>query len=147
MGAPPGTNYKVAAWDSDAVSMSEVREGLRYTREHEWAKAEGENCRVGITDHAQGEMTEIVYAEVPEVGRKVKKGEPLGAVESVKTVADVYAPVSGEVVEANKAVEANTQLINENPYDGGWIAVIRMSDPAELDDLMDASRYREFLGE
>jgi glycine cleavage system H protein len=127
--------------------MSEVREGLRYTSEHEWAKVEGENCRVGITDHAQEEMTEIVYSEVPVVGKTVRKGEPLGAVESVKTVADVYAPVSGQVVETNKEVEENPQLVNDSPYEKGWFALIRMTDQAELEDLMDADQYREFLGE
>lgn len=125
--------------------MSEIREGLRYTREHEWLKVEGENARVGITAHAQNELTDIVFVEVPEVGRKVRKGETIGAVESVKTVADVYSPVSGEVVEANSELEDAPQLINESPYERGWMAVIRMSDPDEVDDLMDASEYEAYL--
>jgi len=125
--------------------MSEIREGLRYTREHEWLKVEGENARVGITAHAQNELTDIVFVEVPEVGRKVRKGETIGAVESVKTVADVYSPVSGEVVEANSELEDAPQMINESPYERGWMAVIRMSDPDEVDDLMDASEYEAYL--
>lgn len=126
--------------------MSEIREGLRYTREHEWLKIEGENARIGITDHAQNELTDIVYVEVPEVGKKVRKGDVIGAVESVKTVADVYSPVSGEVVEANSGLEDLPQSINESPYDKGWIAVVRMSDPDEAGDLMDASEYEELVG-
>lgn len=127
--------------------MSDVKEGLRYTKEHEWVKIEGENGRVGITDHAQDELTDIVFVEVPEVGRRVKRGDAIGAVESVKTVADVYSPVSGEIIEANSDLEDSPQLVNESPYEKGWIALIRMDDPAEVEKLMDAGEYKQLLGE
>lgn len=127
--------------------MSEIREELLYTEEHEWVRVEGDRCRVGITDHAQNELTDIVYAEVPELGRKVRKGEPIGAVESIKTVAEVYAPVSGEIVESNSALEESPQLVNESPYELGWFAVIKIEDPSELDSLMSADRYRSYIGE
>lgn len=127
--------------------MSEIREDLLYTEDHEWVRVEGDRCRVGITDHAQNELTDIVYAEVPELGRKVRKGEPIGAVESIKTVAEVYAPVSGEIVESNSALEESPQLVNESPYELGWFAVIKIEDPSELDSLMSADRYRSYIGE
>lgn len=127
--------------------MSEIREELLYTEEHEWVRVEGDRCRVGITDHAQNELTDIVYAEVPELGRKVRKGEPIGAVESIKTVAEVYAPVSGEIVESNSALGESPQLVNESPYELGWFAVIKIEDPSELDSLMSADRYRSYIGE
>lgn len=141
------TNYKEILSDSSGVCMSEIREGLLYTEEHEWAKVEGDRCRIGITDHAQNELTEVVYAEVPELGRKVRKGEPIGAVESVKTIAEVYAPVSGEIVESNSDLEESPQLVNESPYELGWFAVIKMEDQSELDSLMSADRYRSYIGE
>lgn len=127
--------------------MSEVRDGLLYSEEHEWIKVEGDSGRVGITDHAQKEMNDILYAEVPEVGRKVKKGEAIGAIESVKTVADVYSPVSGEVVEVNSELEDSPQLVNESPYDKGWFAIIKIEDEDELGELMDAEDYIDFIGE
>lgn len=127
--------------------MSEIREDLLYTEDHEWVRVEGDRCRVGITDHAQNELTDIVYAEVPELGRKVRKGEPIGAVESIKTVAEVYAPVSGEIVESNSALEESPQLVNESPYELGWFAVIKMENPSELNSLMSADRYRSYIGE
>lgn len=127
--------------------MSGAIEGLLYSEEHEWIKVEGEHGRIGITDHAQKEMNNILYAELPEVGRKVLRGESIGAVESVKTVADVYTPVSGEIVEVNTKLEDSPQLINESPYGEGWIAVIRIGDASELQDLMDADGYLEFIGD
>lgn len=122
---------------------SEVKDGLRYTEGDEWVKVEGDNARVGITDHAQHQLTEIVYVELPKVGKKVEQGDVLGQVESVKTVAAVYAPVSGEVVEVNSALEDATQLVNESPYEGGWFAVIRMDDPSAPERLLDAAAYRK----
>ncbi len=127
--------------------MSQVPDGLHYTKEHEWLKVEGGNARVGITDHAQHELTEIVYVELPKVGKKVKKGEPLGVVESVKTVSDIYSPVTGEVVEANKPLEDSPQWINESPYDKGWLAVVKMADPGEMKDLLDSNSYKRFIEE
>ncbi len=127
--------------------MSQVPDGLRYTKEHEWVRVEGGNARVGITDHAQHELTEIVFAELPKVGKKVKKGDPLGVVESVKTVSDIYSPVSGEVAEANHQLEDLPQLINESPYEKGWIALVKLSDPGEFDGLMDATAYKRLIEE
>ena len=125
--------------------MSEVRGGLRYTEDHEWVEVDGENGRIGVTDHVQTELGDILYAEVPEVGRKVKKGEVIGAVESMKTVADVYSPVTGEIVKVNPELEDSPQFINEGPYDQGWFTIIRIEDDSELEALMDADAYREFL--
>jgi glycine cleavage system H protein len=127
--------------------MSQVPDGLRYTKEHEWVKVEGANGRVGITDHAQSELTEIVYVELPKVGKKVKKGEQLGVVESVKTVSDIYSPLSGEVVEANSALEDSPQLLNESPYEKGWFAVVKLADPTEVGKLLDAAAYKKISEE
>lgn len=127
--------------------ISQVPDGLRYTKEHEWVKQEGENGRIGITDHAQDELTEIVFVELPKIGKKVKKGDALGVVESVKTVSDIYSPVSGEVVDANKALEDSPQLINQSPYDKGWFALIKLAEPSEVSSLMDSSSYKKATGD
>jgi len=123
--------------------ISQVPDGLRYSKEHEWVKQEGENGRIGITDHAQDELTEIVFVELPKIGKKVKKGDALGVVESVKTVSDIYSPVSGEVIDANKALEDSPQLINQSPYDKGWFALIKLAETSELSGLMDAASYKK----
>ncbi len=125
--------------------MSQVPDGLRYTKEHEWIKKEEANGRIGITDHAQDELTEIVFVELPKIGKKVTKGDALGVVESVKTVSDIYSPVSGEVIDANKALEDNPQLINQSPYEKGWFALIKLSEPSEIGGLMDAASYRKAI--
>ena len=127
--------------------MSQVPESLRYTKEHEWVKREGADGRIGISDHAQNELTEIVFVELPKIGRKVKKGDALGVVESVKTVSDIYSPVSGEVIDANKVLEDNPQFINQSPYDKGWFALIKLTDPSEIDGMMDASSYKKATGD
>ncbi len=124
-----------------------VKEGLRYTVEHEWVKMEDGNARVGITDHAQNQLTEIVFIELPQKGKHYQRGEVLGQLESVKTVAAVYAPVSGEVTEVNSVLEEQTQLINESPYDEGWLAVMKMDDPSAEGHLLDESGYRKVIGE
>ncbi len=118
---------------------------FRYTKEHEWAKAEGGRARVGITDHAQSELGDIVYVELPAVGRTVKQGESFATVESVKAVSDVYTPVSGEVVEVNRQLESQPELLNKSPHDQGWLALIEMADPRELEELMTAEEYERFL--
>lgn len=127
--------------------MSQVPDGLRYTKEHEWVKREGAEGRIGITDHAQNELTDIVFVELPKVGRKVKKGDSLGVVESVKTVSDIYSPVSGEIIDVNKALEDNPQFINQSPYDKGWFALIKLAEPSEIDGLMDATSYKKATGD
>ncbi|HUT27481.1 MAG TPA: glycine cleavage system protein GcvH [Methanomassiliicoccales archaeon] len=127
--------------------MSEVPEGLHYTKDHEWTKVEGDVATVGITDHAQEELTEFVYVQLPKKGVQVKKGDVLAIVESVKNTADVYAPVSGEVVDVNAPVDDDPALINGSPYENGWLAKIKMSDPSEPGKLMDAAAYRQHIGE
>ena len=123
-----------------------IPQELKYTKDHEWVKQEGGNIRVGITHHAQKELGDIVFVELPEVGRKVKKGELVATVESVKAVGEVYAPASGEVVEVNTSLEASPELVNKNPYGEGWIFVLKVADPAELGDLLDAAGYEALVG-
>ncbi len=119
----------------------------RYTKDHEWVKVEGDRARVGITDHAQHELGDVVFVELPSVGTDVKKGDNLGTVESVKAVGDVYAPVSGKVVEVNGALEGSPDTINRSPHEEGWIALIELADPAELDSLLTASDYEKYIAE
>lgn len=120
-----------------------VVEGLRYSKEHEWVKAEGNVAHIGITDFAQHSLGEIVYVELPEKGAKLNAGDVLSAVDSVKAASDVYTPVSGKVVEVNEALGDAPEKINSDPY-GSWIAAIELSDESELDTLMDAGSYEEF---
>jgi len=127
--------------------MAEVREGLRYTRTHEWVRVEGDVAVVGVTDFAQSELGDITYLELPEPGTVVKQGESMGVIESVKAAADIYAPVSGEVVEVNRSVVDSPELVNKSPYDEAWLAKIRLSAAEELERLMDAAAYRQFLTE
>lgn len=117
----------------------------KYTKEHEWAKADGGDAAMGITDHAQELLTDVVYVELPKVGRKVKQMEPIAVVESVKSVSDIFAPVSGEVVEVNQALEATPELVNKDAFGEGWIARIRLENPSELEGLMSAEQYEEFI--
>jgi glycine cleavage system H protein len=127
--------------------MSIVLPDLKYTKDHEWVKVEGKLARIGITDHAQTELTEIVFVELPGAGKEVKAGEVLGNVESVKTVSEVFSPVSGEVKEANGKLVDSPELLNKDPYGQGWIALIEMSNPSELSALMSAEDYKKLLGE
>ena len=115
-----------------------------YTEEHEWIRADGDSATVGITDFAQGQLGDIVFVEVPEAGRQVSKGGEAAVVESVKAASDVYAPVSGEVVEANSALDADPSLVNNDPQGEGWFFKLRLSDPSELDGLMDEAAYQAF---
>ena len=127
--------------------MTNIPEGLRYTKDHEWAKLEGKRVRVGITDHAQTELTDVVYVELPPVGKVVKQGEPIGTVESVKAVSEIFAPVAGKVVEANKTLADQPELVNKDPYGAGWMAVLEVADPKSVAPLMDAAAYRQHIGE
>lgn len=120
-----------------------VPEELFYTKDHEWARIEGDVAYVGITDFAQGELGDIVYLDVPTVGEMLKAGEKFGDIEAVKTVAEAYMPVSGEVVEFNEALESAPELVNASPYDEGWIIKIKFSDPSEFDTLLKAEEYKE----
>jgi len=127
--------------------MSNVLPDLKYTKDHEWVKVEENLARIGITDHAQSELTEIVFVELPASEKDVKAGEVLGNVESVKTVSEVFSPVSGVVKEANGKLVDSPELLNKDPYGAGWIATIEMSDPSELNALMNVDAYKKLLGE
>lgn len=127
--------------------MSVVLPDLKYTKDHEWVRVEDNIARIGITDHAQTELTEIVFVELPGVGKDVKVGDVLGNVESVKTVSEVFSPVSGSVKEANGKLVDSPELLNKDPYGLGWVAVVEMSDPKELSALMSADEYKRLLGE
>ena len=122
--------------------MSNVPADLKYTKSHEWVRVSGGVATVGITDHAQHELTDVVFVELPEVGRKAKAGEACAVVESVKTASDIYSPVSGEIVEINKTVTDNPALVNTEPYVGGWFYKIKLSNPAELDSLFTPDKYK-----
>ena len=120
-----------------------VPDDLRYTESHEWIKHEGHNVRVGITDHAQSELTDVVYVELPNMDRQANAREAIAVVESVKAASDIYAPVKGTVVEVNKALEADPGLINREPYGQGWIFVLRLDNADDLKQLKDAEAYKK----
>lgn len=122
----------------------EYPEDVKYTKEHEWARQEGDRVRIGVTDFAQDALGDVVYVDIPEVGTEVRAGEPFGEVESTKSVSDVYAPVTGAVVERNPLLADSPELVNEDPYGRGWMVVVEIRDPAQLNGLMEASAYREF---
>ncbi|HYK62445.1 MAG TPA: glycine cleavage system protein GcvH [Bryobacteraceae bacterium] len=121
-------------------------ENYRYTKEHEWVRLEGDIATVGITDHAQKELGDIVYVDLPKPGIIVEQGKAMGSVESVKAVSEIYSPVSGEVVEANEALAAAPEKLNQNPHGEAWLVKIRVSRPAEVDALLSAADYRSFIG-
>jgi glycine cleavage system H protein len=116
-----------------------------FTKEHEWVRVEGDTATVGISDHAQEQLGDIVFAEVPEAGRRVSKGQEAAVVESVKAASDVYAPVSGEVTEGNQAVADDPSLVNSDPEGQGWFFKLKLDNPSELDGLMDEGAYREWI--
>ena len=118
----------------------------KYTKEHEWVRLEGDVAVVGITDYAQGELGDVVFVELPEVGRRLTQGQTFGVVESVKAASDLYAPVSGEVIEVNAQLPDAPDLVNKEPFGGGWMIKVRPSDTAELNSLMDAPAYEAHLG-
>ena len=123
-----------------------VPDDLLYTETHEWIRRESENVRVGITDHAQSELTDVVYVELPKMDRQVNAREATAVVESVKAASDIYAPVKGTVVEVNKALEADPGLLNREPFGEGWIFVLKIDDPDDLKQLKDAAAYRQQIG-
>jgi glycine cleavage system H protein len=126
--------------------MSDIPSDLKYAKSHEWVRVTGEAATVGITDHAQHELTDIVFVELPAQGRQVKAGEACAVVESVKTASDIYSPVSGEIVEANKAVVDDPALVNKEPHAGGWLFKIKLSNPAELNALLPPEAYKAQIG-
>ena len=126
--------------------MNNVPVDLKYAKSHEWARLSGDVATVGITDHAQHELTDVVFVELPEIGRKLKAGDACAVVESVKTASDIYSPVSGEVVEVNKAVVNNPALVNSEPFAGGWFYKIKLSDAAEPATLLGPQQYLSQIG-
>jgi len=119
----------------------------RYTKEHEWIDAQGGTAKIGITDYAQHELGDVVFVELPAAGKKVEQGKTFGSVESVKAVSDIYAPVSGEVVEANGELQSKPETINNDPHGAGWLIKIKLANPADVNALMDAAAYEKFISE
>jgi glycine cleavage system H protein len=126
--------------------MSDIPSDLKYAKSHEWVRVNGDTATVGITDHAQQELTDIVFVELPAVGRKLKAGEPCAVVESVKTASDIYAPVSGEITEVNRAVADTPALVNTEPHAGGWLFKLKLSNLAELSALLSPEAYQKQIG-
>ena len=126
--------------------MANVPKDLKYAKSHEWVRVAGTMATVGITDHAQHELTDVVFVELPEVGRKIKAGDACAVVESVKTANDIYSPVSGEVAEVNPAVVADPALVNSEPYEDGWFYKIQLSNAAELNALLGPEQYQAQIG-
>ena len=126
--------------------MANVPADLKYAKSHEWVRVEGGEATVGITDHAQHELTDVVFVELPQVGKKIKAGESCAVVESVKTASDIYSPLSGEVIATNQAVVDNPSLVNSEPYTGGWFYRIKLANPAEAQALLSAESYRAQIG-
>ena len=125
----------------------EAPPGLKYSKEHEWVATEDEVATIGITDHAQEQLGEIVFIELPAVWDKISKDDPFGVIESVKAVSDIYAPVSGTVVAINEALPESPETVNEDPYGDGWLIKIKVSDESDLEDLMDSGEYEEMIAE
>ena len=127
--------------------MTNVPSDLRYAKSHEWVRVSGDAATVGITDHAQHELTDVVFVELPAVGAQVKAGEACAVVESVKTASDIYSPVSGQIVEVNQAAVDNPALVNNDPYGSGWFYKIRLSNPAEVNNLLSPEAYTAQIGQ
>ena len=126
--------------------MLNIPSDLKYAKSHEWVKVSGTEATVGITDHAQHELTDIVFVDLPAVGKKLKAGESSAVVESVKTASDIYAPVSGEIKEINQAIADDPSLVNREPYSGGWFYKLTLSDPSELQELLQPDQYQSQIG-
>jgi glycine cleavage system H protein len=122
-----------------------IPEGLKYTKDHEWVKIEGDVATIGITDFAQGELGDIVYVEVETEGETLDAEETFGTVEAVKTVSDLFMPLSGEVIEFNESLESEPEVVNSDPYGEGWMIKVKMSDPAQADNLLDAAAYKDLV--
>ncbi|BGE82969.1 glycine cleavage system protein H [Staphylococcus petrasii] len=120
---------------------------LKYSKEHEWVKVEGNTVTIGITEYAQGELGDIVFVELPDVDDEINEGDTFGSVESVKTVSELYAPVSGKIVETNEELEDSPEFVNESPYEKAWMVKVELSDESQLDELLSADQYSEMIGE
>ena len=123
--------------------MANFPSDLKYAKTHEWLKLDGDIATLGITDFAQGELSDIVYVEITALGKTIKRDEPIGTIEAVKAVSDLYSPVSGQVTEANEALKDSPATVNKDPYGGGWMAKIKITDPSELKNLLDSAAYAE----
>ncbi|HQT90987.1 MAG TPA: glycine cleavage system protein GcvH [Candidatus Kryptobacter bacterium] len=124
----------------------EFPSNLKYTKDHEWLRVEGNTGVVGITEYAQGELGDVVFVELPAVGTKLQQGKQFGTIEAVKTVSDLFAPVSGEIVEINEALKDSPEVVNKEPYGGGWMVKVKIADAAELSSLLDPAKYGEMVG-
>ena len=122
-----------------------IPQSLKYTKEHEWVREDGDTVTVGITDHAQGELGDIIFVEFPEIGQKIQRDEPFGTIEAVKTVADLFAPISGTVTEINETLDDSPESVNQDPYGDGWMVKVSVSEPGELANLMSAVQYQEMI--
>ena len=122
-----------------------IPQSLKYTKEHEWVREDGDTVTVGITDHAQGELGDIIFVEFPEIGQKIQRDEPSGTIEAVKTVADLFAPISGTVTEINETLDDSPESVNQDPYGDGWMVKVSVSEAGELDNLMSAVQYQEMI--
>jgi len=122
-----------------------IPQSLKYTKEHEWVREDGDTVTVGITDHAQGELGDIIFVEFPEIGQKIERDEPFGTIEAVKTVADLFAPISGTVIEINETLDDSPESVNQDPYGDGWMVKVSVSEAGELDNLMSADQYQEMI--
>ena len=118
---------------------------IRYTKDHEWIKIEGEFAKIGITEYAQSELGDIVFVELPKIGSKLEQGKSFGTIEAVKAVSDLYAPVNGEVVELNKEVQDSPEVVNKEPYERGWMVKVRIENPAQLANLLDVEAYKKLI--
>jgi glycine cleavage system H protein len=124
----------------------EAPDDLKYSKEHEWVRVDGDTGVIGISDYAQGELGDVVYVELPEIGRKLESGNPFGTIEAVKAVSELFSPVSGEVIEVNDTLEGDPALINRSPYGDGWMIKLKLANLDELSDLMDAESYKDMIG-
>ena len=123
-----------------------IPKDLKYSKDHEWVRVEGDIACVGITDYAQGELGDIVFVELPKLGARVEFGKPFGTIEAVKAVSDLFSPATGEVAEINTALEGDASIVNSDPFGDGWMIKIKMDNPAELDQLLDAAAYEDIIG-
>lgn len=127
--------------------MANTPEELSYTKDHEWVRVKGDSATIGITDHAQNQLGDVVYVELPKVGEKFESGEPFGSVESVKAVSEIYMPLGGEVTQMNTALADSPELVNEDPYGKGWMIELKIADSSEIDGLLSAAEYEDYLKE
>lgn len=125
----------------------EFPEDLRYSKDHEWVRVDGDRATIGISDYAQDNLQDVVFIDLPEVGRQLQRGDIFGSIESVKAVSDLISPVSGEVIAVNEELPDAPEIVNQDPYVGGWMIVVQMDDPSEVEELMTAEQYREYVEE